>query len=236
MSEVKFTKQETDIINYLVPRNNTTVYWEELVQFAKDPTTVKLKTIRKAVSELKRKCSLASVPMPFNVSFQTMSLNKETEPMMIEEDLMSKAWVNACEMGKQPLSPPQPQKLVPLKRASIPNHDGDSMTTSNQSASPSAHSDFVLDRTMRRVKTKYGYHLLNEREWDVMKYLHENVGKVIRISELRDEVLYPQYGSKLPPRWFDHIKTVVGHLRAQVPGLKERILTVKGSETGYLFQ
>jgi hypothetical protein len=59
---------------------------------------------------------------------------------------------------------------------------------------------------------------------------------LIGISELRDKVVYPNYGAKLPARWFDAIMRIVNHMRRQVIGLDGRLLTVKGPETTYLFQ
>ena len=215
MSELKLTNQETKVVAFLTTRNNDTTFWEELAQFAKDPQTVKLKTIQKIVSDLKKKYLQAGIPFPYNGKFVSMNLPKEEQPTKS---------VDSKEGN---------QNLVQVKRTPAGNVV---RLDSPNGTKPAAQIDFVLDPLTRRVKTKHGAHLLNEREWDVIKYLHANVGRVIGISELRDKVVYEKYGSKLPPRWFDHIKSIVGNLRAQVPGLRDRILTVKGAETGYLFQ
>jgi hypothetical protein len=48
------TEQEIKITDFLILKGEAIVYWEELAQFAKDPQNVKLKTIKRAVSEIKR--------------------------------------------------------------------------------------------------------------------------------------------------------------------------------------
>jgi hypothetical protein len=221
MSDLKLTGQETKVIAFLTTKGNGPVHWEELAQFAKDPLTVKLKTIQKVISDLKKKYLVAGVAFPYNGKFVSIAAPPKEEP---------KAPTTIGDLIKEKLAEKQEQTLVQVKRTpagTVVKVDGDK---------PMAHFDFVLDPNTRRVRTKYGFHLLNEREWDVMKYLYANVGKVIPISELRDKVVYEKYGSKLPPRWFDHIKAIIGNLRAQVPGLRDRVLTVKGVETSYLFQ
>lgn len=220
MSDVKLTGQETKVVAFLTTKGDGPIHWEELAQFAKDPQTVKLKTIQKVISDLRKKYLVADVPFPYNGKFISLNLPPKT-PQTIGE------------LIKEKLEEKREQTLVQIKRTpagtlvKVDSADG---------AKPMAQVDFVLDPNTRRVRTKYGFHLLNEREWDVMKYLHANVGRVISISELRDKVVYEKYGSKLPPRWFDHIKAIIGNLRAQVPGLRDRVLTVKGVETSYLFQ
>jgi hypothetical protein len=223
MSDVKLTSQETNVIAFLATKSDGPIHWEELAQFAKDPQTVKLKTIQKVISDLKKKYLVAGVAFPYNGKFSALNPSKE-EPKVPQ---------TIGDLIKEKLAEKQEQTLVQIKRTpagtlvKVDSTDG---------AKPMAQVDFVLDPNTRRVRTRYGFHLLNEREWDVMKYLHANVGRVIAISELRDKVVYEKYGSKLPPRWFDHIKAIIGNLRAQVPGLRDRVLTVKGIETSYLFQ
>jgi hypothetical protein len=224
MSDLKLTDQETKVIAFLTTRGDGPIHWEELAQFAKDPQTVKLKTIQKVISDLKRKYLQANVPFPYNGKFISLTAPPKEEP---------KAPQTIGELIKEKLADKPEQALVQIKRT--PAGTVVRVDPAN-SGKPMAHVDFVLDPNTRRVRTKYGAHLLNEREWDVMKYLHANVGRVIAISELRDKVVYEKYGSKLPPRWFDHIKAIIGNLRAQVPGLRDRVLTVKGVETSYLFQ
>lgn len=223
MSDLKLTGQEVKVIAFLATRNTDTVYWEELAQFAKDPMTVKLKTIQKVISDLKRKYLQVGLPFPFNGKFSALN----TEVPKVEASTPPPQMIG--DLIKEKLS----QNLVQVRVTP----DGNVIRMDSADGSkPAAQIDFVLDPNTRRVQTKWGRHLLNEREWDMMKYLYANAGRVIRISELRDKVVYEKYGSKLPPRWFDHIKSIIGNLRAQVPGLKERIMTVKGNETGYLLQ
>jgi len=96
--------------------------------------------------------------------------------------------------------------------------------------------EFELDRLSKRVRTKYGFVNLNDPEWEVFKYIYNNPARLISLSELRDKVVYPQYGSKLPPRWFFSIMRTVNNLRRQVYGLNNRLFTVKSDETSYIFQ
>ena len=206
---IRLSEQEIGIVAYLKSKSTGKVYWEELAQFTKNPQTVKLKSVKKIISELKRKYALEGQPLPFNVQFETLAapapqVNSATAPQMVQ-----------------------------IKRTP----DGNIVRLDGANANkPPAHIDFVLDFTMKRVKTKNGIFKLNDSEWDVFKYLYSNVGKLVKISELRDKVVYPQYGSKLPARWFDAIMRSICHLRRQVVGLDKRLLTVKGEETSYLFQ
>lgn len=226
--DIKLTEQETRVVSFLLSKNNTNVNWEELAQFAKSPQTVKLKTIKKTISEIRRKYTETGACVPFNVSF-TMMPAAEDKPELpaidatIIDDFLS-----------QPHLAPPPQNLVQIKRTPA----GNTMTVNNNdtvSLLP-AQIDFALDFNNRRVKTRYGYHLLNENEWLVFKYFHAHAGKLIPISELRDKVVYPLAGSKLPARWFDAIMRSINNMRRAIPGLEHRLLTVKGAETSYLFQ
>src|SRR3990172_7009572 len=77
-TEVKLTDQEAKVVNYLNSRNGQKVAWEELAQFSKNPTSVKIKTTKKVVSEVKRKFSQANLPTPFEVSFYTLVQDQPT--------------------------------------------------------------------------------------------------------------------------------------------------------------
>jgi DNA-binding response OmpR family regulator len=208
-NEIKFTEQELNIINYLENRTDQEVAWEELPQFAKDPANVKLKTIQRAVSEIKRKFATANLPPTFEVRFKSLV----SQPSV-------------------PTTPPvpQPQVLVQIKRTPA----GNIIPADN--TRHVAQIDFDMDTWHKRVKTRNGPFQLNDSEWEVFKYFHANPGRLIGISELRDKVVYPNYGAKLPARWFDAIMRIVNHMRRQVIGLDGRLLTVKGPETTYLFQ
>jgi hypothetical protein len=207
MSEVKLTNIETKLVNHLINKNGGEVTLQELAPFAKDPTTVKRVTVLKWISDVKKKYREAGQPVPFSVVFTTPT-------------------------DAKPVVPPE-QKLTQIRKTP----DGNIMRVNPASpVVPPAHIDFVLDFCTRSVKTKLGSFKLNDSEWNVLKYLHANVGKVISLSELRDKVVFPQFGSKLPPRWFNAIMNQINTIRRQVPGLKTRIMTIKGEETAYLFQ
>lgn len=206
-TQLKLSLQEMKVIDYLQSKNNSPVLWEELAQFAKDPQNVKQKTVQKTVSEIKRKYASAGLPAPFNVKFSSII----NEPKQVVTE----------------------QKLVQIKKTL----GGNTMLVDDKKKLLPAQIDFVLDRNMKRVKTRNGYHLLNDEEWEMMKYFNENVGRFIKISELRDKVKYPHFGSKLPPRWYDSIMRVINNLRRTIPDLKNRLITTKISdETNYLFQ
>src|ERR1700748_3777879 len=79
---LKLTSQEQKIINYLSSKNE--VSWEELSSFAKDPKNVKLQTLQKVVSDVKRKFKNVGLPIPFSCNFTRISsiddkINKELE-------------------------------------------------------------------------------------------------------------------------------------------------------------
>ena len=225
---IRLTEQEAKVVDFLRAKNNSTVNWEELAQFAKSPQTVKLKTIKKTISEIKRKYTIAGGVIPFNVSFTTMQVEEdEPEAPAIDATIIDGFF-------NQALTVPPPQTLVQIKRTPA----GNTMTVNSNTAAQAlpAQLDFVLDLASKRVKTRYGSHLLNDNEWEVFKYFHAHAGKLVGISELRDKVVYPQYGSKLPARWFDAIMRIINNMRRAVPGLENRLLTVKGAETSYLFQ
>lgn len=235
-TQLKLSDQETKVVNFLTSRNNSNVFWEELAQFAKDPQTVKLKTIKKTVSEIRRKYSAAGLSAPFSVTFHTMS--PESDGPKPSDD-SAEMTINAIEMDNLLSSPPAPSKpqvLVQVKRIATDSVVAVPPPSNPVAPAPAAHTDFVIERNYKRVRTKFGSHNLNDSEWEVFKYFHTNAGKLIPISELRDKVVFPQYGSKLPARWFDAIMRIVNNMRRAVPGLDRRLLTVKGVETTYLFQ
>ena len=211
---VKLTDQEAKVTNYLNSRNGQKVAWEELAQFAKDPTTVKIKTTKKVVSEVKRKFSQANLPAPFEVSFYSLA----PEPAPVKT-------VTATDIAQAE------QVLVQVKRT-----PGGNIIPAGSTKSP-AQIDFAIDPLgFKRVKTRSGTYQLNDSEWDMFKYFYNNVGRLVTISEIRDKLMFPNYGSKIPARWFDAIMRVINNLRRQVLGLDGRLLTVKGAETSYLFQ
>lgn len=221
-SQVKLTEQETKVVDYLVPRTGKRVNWEELAQFAKDPQNVKIKTVKKTVSEIRRKYAAVGVAAPFNVNFGSLTQS--------EEKVEEKPTQTIGELIGAKLS----QNLVQIKKT--PDGNTVVVDSKNNTSTLPVHVDFVLDRNTKRVKTKFGSHLLNDSEWEVFKYIHSNAGRIIAISELRDKVVFEHYGSKLPARWFDSIMRIINNMRRAIPGLERRLLTVKGVETSYLFQ
>lgn len=244
--QLKFSEQETIVKNYLIDnyiKSRSIIFWEELAQFAKDPQNVKIKTMKKVVSEIKRKYKSAGLEPPFEINFRTM-----TDSVLEKKESKLSTDINAMEMfsSKSVVGIQSEQVLVKMKRtptlvpkvmvASLIKEPVVNPMLAPVAPIPMAHLDFVLDRNMKRVRTKSGYYNLNDGEWEVFKYFHANVGKLIPISEIRDKVVFPQYGSKLPARWFDAIMRLVNNARKQIPELQRRLLTVKGSETNYLFQ
>lgn len=204
-NSLHLTNQEINIINFLTSSKQD-VSWEELIQFSKNPQTVKLKTVKKTISALKRKYSLAGMPFPYTHKFYSLATpNKKS---IVPE-----------------------QKLVQIK--STPNGNIIPVNSSTYSC----QVDFKLNRNTKSVVTIYGSSLLGDNEWDVFKYFHNNPERIIKLSELRDKVVFPQYGSKLPARWFDSISRIVQKLRRQVPTLKSRLMTITGlEETSYMFK
>jgi DNA-binding response OmpR family regulator len=234
--QLKVTDQEFRVIDYLVSKNNKTVCWEELAQFAKDPQTVKLKTIQKTVSEIRRKYASANALVPFNVTFSNIASLLPTP----EDETVDIVDPDYLMQPQDKLAPAAPRPMVKIKRVAdtseATNKKPSDNTTPSSIHTVAAHADFILDVNMKRVKTRTGFYKLNDNEWEVFKYLHANVGHIVTLSELRDKVVYPQWGSKTPARWFNSIMSIVNNIRRQVIGLDGRLLTVKGTETSYLFQ
>lgn len=234
MTELRLTEQEIKVTNYLQAKNNQEISWEELVQFSKTPQSVKKNTIQKVVSEIKRKYVRAGLNVPFSVTFKNMTalpicnedrqaqnLFKEsvvTRPLNFKFDPMQVERLNEALDKSE-------QKFIKIPRLEPKSHQ--------------AQLDFILDVFSKRVRTKYGYKQLGDAEWDVFRYIHANPGRIISINELRDKVVFPQYGSKLPPKWYDTVMRIVNNLRRQVDGLKVRLMTIgafNSGETGYIFQ
>src|ERR1019366_7639570 len=211
---IKLTIQELSIVNYCSGKSQ--VPYEELAQFSKDPITVKLRTIQKSVSDLKKKYRDANLSLPFNCSFT--QLVKKTQRTATIGDLI-----------KQKLSvPPAPveQKLVQLRVT----RGGNRVTADN--ILPDAHIDFKLEPLYKRVRTKSGTINLSDNEWELFTFLHSNVDKTISIEEMKD-VVYKNFGSKTPAGWADSIKRTLSKLRRNIHELKtqERLMTIIGSNT-----
>jgi hypothetical protein len=199
------TQQEQNIINFL--KDKPEAYWEELAQFSKDPTRVKLKSIKRAVSEIKKKYKDNNMECPIKTKLIRLSDQKIQDP---ETSIM----INN-------------QKLVKVSRPIIP-----------QDTTKQCQKDFVINKFNRQVRSKNGVRTLNDDDFFVFEYIYSNPEKVITLEELRDKVVYPQYGSKLPARWWDAIGRRVNNIRRLVPELRDRLMTVKVGQngTGYLLQ
>lgn len=196
---LKLTQQKQSIINYLSTRAEQ-VAWEELAQFAKDPANVKLKTIKRAVSEIKRKYAEANLPLPFNCEFISLSNQKEEREVM----------ANVVNISN---SKPE-QILVQVKRTPEGNLVRDD---ANMLA---AHVDFKLDKYNEAVKTKYGSHRLSEEAYKIFALLHAYAGKPVTQEQLKD-LIFPLAGSKLPHNWATRISGRLTEIRKNIPGIKQ---------------
>jgi len=227
--KIKLTDQETKIINHLISRNHTVVFWEELAQFYKEPQTVKLNSIKRSISEIRRKYNRNSEMIPFQVTFKNMPSEKTNDIEIYDTNFDIVPFENGDIFGI--IEHAECQNLVKLHKPSIIA----TITSTPIDDKSILQNMFVLDKNYKCVRTKYGRHLLNDREWDMFNYFYENIGKRIYQSELKDKVVFPLWGSKTPARWFDIIGGIIGKLRRQVTGLDCYLTTLKGKETGYIF-
>jgi hypothetical protein len=230
---MKLSQQEQSFLTYLIPRAE--VYWEELVQFCKNPATVKLKTVQKVISDLKKKYKDNNQALPFHCTFKSMQTQTQN-PKMVSTGETSEY------LG---------QKLVQIKR---PTKQAEAMlppgfvwTTDSKPIAemrvieiekPSTINafDFILKSFTQQIVTKSGVYALNHEEFELFNYLFNNKSKFISLEELRDKVCYPKYGSKLPARWFSAIQRRVSHIRQHIPETRNRLLTAKqNNNTGYIF-
>ncbi len=212
---LKFTQQEQNIINYLSGKQ--IVAWEELAQFGKDPSSVKLKTIKRVVSEIKRKYAEAGLPIPFNCQFVALTESPKKE---------------LSEMKTATVVATKEQILVKMK--STPS--GNLMPA--DSTELVAHIDFKLDKSYRRVKTRAGSFELGENEWLLFTYLHDNAEKFVTLEDMKN-VVYKNWGSKTPHNWADSISRSLTKIRKNIPELKlkGRLLTITTSlGTSYMLK
>lgn len=212
---MKLTQQEKLVIDFL--SNKEVVFWEELAQFCKNPLTVKLRTVQKIVSDIKKKHKENNIDIPFNCSFKVI-LDQKEEKFIVNNNSMSEF---------------NGQKLVQIKRK---NNNIVSSPIKMGMPKIELPSDFIVKNHQRQVITKSGIYNLNEDDFFVFEYLFNNKHKFISLEELRDKVCFKNYGSKLPPRWFSSIQRRVGNIRNHIPELKNRILTAKQNNIhGYIF-
>lgn len=219
---LKITNQEAQIITHCAGKK--VVPWEELAQYAKEPTTVKLKTLQKAVSDLKKKYRDANLPVPFDCSFVSLvslPADQETKP------------VPAPTVSTQPKTETKlEQKLVQLRITRGGNR------VSADDKTPDAHIDFKLEPFYKRVRTRTNTINLSDNEWELFKLFHNNIGKKFSIEDLKD-IVYRNFGSKTPHNWADAIGGTLTKLRTNIRELKtnDRLLTIRGSNiTYYMFE
>ncbi len=207
---LKITTQEQNILNFCT--NKQVVYWEDLAQFAKDPQNVKLKTIRKVVSEVKRKYAQANLPNPFTCEFA--SRLHETAIATVVNQI-------------QPLE----QVLVQVKRTA------GGATVLADSNTIAAHVDFRLDKYNERVITKYGPVQLSENAYKLFALLHTNAGKFVHLQDMKDVLFDPKSPSKIPHTWAHRITGYLTDLRKALPDLKskDRLITAPGTMNGTRF-
>lgn len=221
---MKLTQQENAVLGFICSKQE--VYWEELVQFCKNPTNVKLKTVQKIISDLKKKYKDSNEAIPFTCTFKSMPVQAQAAKMVSTNETTQ-------YLG---------QTLVQIKRpgsSSIPKISrlvDEKPTVLEPKPSQTITSDFVFKSFNKQIVTKSGIYALNHEEFEIFVYLYANSSKFISLEELRDKVCYPKYGSKMPARWFSAIQRRVSNIRHQIPETKNRLLTVKqGNNGGYIF-
>lgn len=257
---MKLTPQENSIINYLSKKSEAR--WEELAQFAKDPQTVKLRTLQKVISDLKKKYSDAGEVCPI-ANTELMPLEKLKDkstvvtPMMVPMSEVYKelgdpsTWEeDSVEYEKKFVT--RPMNILEFKRESqstqVQNLVRVKPTAKVQAVKPveqektvpeelPVHRDFKLDKTYRRVKTKNGNHELREQEWEIFVYLYNNAEKMVTLEDLKN-LIWKNWGSKTPPSWADSISRSLTGLRKTIPELKlqGRLLTITGQTTSYMLR
>lgn len=215
---MKLTNQETNIINFL--QGKSKVAFEELAQFTKEPTKVKLKTIKKIISDIKKKHKDNNIPLPFNCEFYSLITN--------QKDIMSEKVIH------------NQQTLVKLERKKIisdPTLLSPHIQAGVHVAVQAALNDFSINKFNNQVLSKSGWHTLNEDDFQIFQYFFQNIEKIITLEELRDKVVFPLYGSKMPARWFSTIQRRINNIRKQIPETKNRLLTIKlENSSGYMLK
>jgi len=219
---MKLSQQEQSFLNFLIPK--TEVYWEELVQFCKNPAMVKLKTVQKVVSDLKKKYKDNNEKIPFHCTFKFMPTQMQAPKMVSTNETTQ-------YLGQTLVQIKRPTQTKPLN-ISVPD-----MRVIEIEKPPTTNAfDFILKSFTQQIITKSGVYALNHEEFELFNYLFNNKSKFISLEELRDNVCFPKYGSKLPARWFSSIQRRVSHIRQHIPETRNRLLTAKqNNNTGYIF-
>ena len=213
--DIRITNQEAQIISHCTGKK--IVPWEELAQYAKEPTTVKLKTLQKAVSDLKKKYRDANLSLPFDCSFVSL-LNQATEDTKGIAKIPAPPVAVKLEIKSEP-----EQKLVPVRRT----RGGNIVNADDKT--PDAHLDFKLEPYYKRVKTRTATINLSDNEWELFKLFHTNVGKMLSMEDIKN-VVYKDFGSKTPHNWASAIKGTLTKLRTNIRELKtdNRLICVVG--------
>ena len=204
---VHLTAQEQKIISYL--QGKDVVAWEELAQFAKDPQTVKMKSLQRAVSDIKRKFAMAGLPIPFSTKFTVLVEPKNATTAS-----------SGVEQGMVQMRRTRGGKRVPATNTEL-----------------DARLDFRLDPAYHVViSIGRGRVKLTEGEFEIFQLLYNNAGKPVSIEQMRD-ACFPR-GSLCPPTWSNQISSALTKLRKNLPELKSdnRLLTVASSHgsTSYM--
>lgn len=224
--DMKLSQQESKFLAFLAPKQE--VFWEELAQFCKDPASVKLSTVKKVVSDLKKKFKDENLPTPFTCSFKELAKSQNQAKMTATNETVDF----------------HGQKLVQVKRNIVEKLSQEQINKSHRTVQAASivleHKpvipDFTISANSLHIRTRSGSYNLNYDEFDLFKYLYNNRGRFISLEELRDEVCYPKFGSKLPARWFSAIQRRIGNIRHQIPETRNKLLTAKQqSATGYIF-
>lgn len=251
--KLKLTTQEVNVVHYLSGKSH--VNWEDLAQFAKDPQTVKLKTLQKVVSDVKKKYKDVGSPCPFECTFGSLVATKATviptsevykklgdpDTWVEEETEYQKKFVtspqNILEFQQETLSMiPQhlvkirPPKAQPAKGISVPEKPAVPVELP-------AHRDFKLEKNYRRVRTKNNVAELREQEWEIFYHLYENAEKMVTLEDFKN-LIWKNWGSKTPPSWAESISRSLTALRKSIPELKlqNRLLTITGQTTAYMLR
>ncbi len=212
---MKLSPQETKIIEFLSNKNEE--FYEHLAQFTKDPQKTKLKTIKKIISDIKKKHKDAEQELPFTCTLTSMLATSVKTPK--------------ADPNKETVSF-NGQTLTKILRNSKIETNLSVFETIG--AATDSKPDFSIHRNTRQVLTKSGYHGLNADDFEVFEYLYQNRGRAIPLEELRDKVCFPKFGSKTPNRWFDVIGRRINNCRRNIPEAKDKLLTVKmNNATGY---
>jgi hypothetical protein len=214
---IALSLQEMKIINYC--ENKPVVCWEHLAQFGKDPTTIKKATLQKIISDIKRKYREMNVECPLKSSFKDMldmSAIKDKLEKQMSFPINETLGAAKISLDKKPI-----QHLVQIKTTPSGN-----IIPMGPKQILSAQKDFAIDKAWRRVRTRSGIHPLGQDEFLVMNYLVDNAEELIPMEKLRD-VVYPNFGSKIPPRWFDSISRMFTKLRKSIPEIRTRLHTIR---------